>query len=198
MASKDERHPVVAGLTALAAVAVVVGLIFGVVALVASHVLHLGSTTASDSITGGASLYLPTPSPTPSDTAPLITLAPGPGAPTAAPSTTAAPTPSSSPTQASSSAAPKKQIVLTASSTSAGAMEQFTLSGTYTGGEGQTVRVQRKSAGGGWQDFGAPDMTVQGGLFAEPIETGQAGPNQFRVKDLATGLTSNAVTVTIG
>ena len=56
----DERHPIVAGLLALLAVGLTVGLILGGAALAATQVLGLGDEgSASDDSSSDASLYLP-------------------------------------------------------------------------------------------------------------------------------------------
>jgi hypothetical protein len=191
VATDDDKHPVLAGLTALVAVAVVVGLIVGVIAMVASHVLGSGNGTTAGGVDSGASLYLPTPSPTATASGPLITL----DAQPSGSSSSASSTPSQSPSASSSAAA--AGINLTASTTTATAMQQFTLSGTFPDGEGQILRVQRKSAGSGWEDFGIPDMDVQGGVFSEPVQTGRTGVNLFRVVDVDTKKASNTVQVTI-
>jgi hypothetical protein len=189
--ARDDKHPVLAGLAALVAVAVVVGVIVGVVAMVASHVLGTGTTASSSGVDGGASLYLPTPSPTATASGPLITLSaqPGQSSPAGGASSSSAP-PSESPST-------KPGINLTASTTSASTMEQFTLSGTFPDGEGQILRVQRKTPGGGWTDFGIPDVDVQGGVFSEPVQTSRGGVNLFRVIDVDTQKASNTVQVTI-
>jgi len=189
---QDEKHPILAGLTALVAVAVAVGLVLGVVTLAATHVLGIGGKSSTSSSRNGASLYLPTPSPTDTPSDPLVTLSVDPSE-TAAPSDTPTSKPSKKKTKA-----PEKKITLQASQVSAAPMQLFDLSGIYPGGEGEILRLQRKTAGAGWEDFGIPDVAVSGGQFSTQVQTGRAGAQKFRMKDIDSGALSNVVTVTIG
>ncbi len=91
---------------------------------------------------------------------------------------------------------PQRQIVLTASPQQAATYQRVNLSGTYRAGEGTTLQVQREQ-GGTWADF-PTSASVSGGTFATYIETGQTGPNRFRVIDTSSGRASNVVTVRIG
>ena len=79
--SEREDRPVLTGLVALVAVAVVVGLLFGLAALVGTKVLGLDdSVDASAESTAGSetTMYLPEPEPT-ETTAPTTTAEPQPG-----------------------------------------------------------------------------------------------------------------------
>jgi len=195
VAKSDERHPIVAGLIALVAVSVAVALIVGVSAFAAAHVLNLGGGSGSSSDGNGPSLYLPKPSPTLTNSGPLVTLSSQPTQ-TATGSQTASA--SSSPSGSSSPSKKNKQINLTAGEVNVSPMQSIDLSGTYTGGEGHLLRVQRKSDGGGWEDFPVPDVDVQGGQFSTSVETGRTGKQLFRVKDDDTGEVSNVVSVQVG
>ena len=75
-------------------------------------------------------------------------------------------------------------------------MQQIDLTGTYPGGEGAILQVQRLQ-GGAWADFPVT-MSVSGGTFATYVATGQVGANQFRVVDTDTQVASNEITVTVG
>ncbi|GAB3198753.1 hypothetical protein GCM10027062_13790 [Nocardioides hungaricus] len=185
----DEAHPIAAGLIALAGVAVVVGLVLGLVVAAGSNVLGLGSDGGGGSTSSEASMYLPRPQKTPTATAPEYTLAP----PVDGTSGTPSQPSSSEPTESES---PRKQITLSASTTTSAPMEQFDLTGVYPSGEGAILQVQRFE-GGAWVDFNATG-SVSGGTFQIPVYTSQAGVNRFRVVDSDTGLESNEIRVTIG
>ncbi len=189
---REERgeHPVAFGLLALVGVAVVVGIIAGVVAIAGAKVAGLDG---SGSPTGGtqeeASLYLPKPETTRADDGPLITLDPGRQAPKS--------NGSEEPSEESSSAKPEKeQISLQAAQNSVGPMQDIDLTGVYPGGEGAILQVQRYE-GGAWVDFPASPISVSDGTFATYVQTGQPGPQRFRVVDTDTGKPSNEVKVTI-
>ena len=184
----DEGHPIVAGLGALVGVAVVVGLILGLVVLAGTQVLGLGGGSDGGSASDGRTMYLPRPEKTPTASGPEITLAPEPSA-TGKPHRKSSSTPSES-------ASPRKQISLSASTTSAAPMEQFNMTGVYPGGEGAILTVQRFQ-NGSWQDFPATG-SVSGEAFQIPVQTSQPGPNRFRVVDSDSGLESNEIRVTIG
>lgn len=186
-----DGHPIVAGLVALAGVAVAVGLVIGVVVLAGTSVLGLGSDEGTSTTTSERSMYLPKPQKTPTETAPEYTLAPVEGGESS--SEDASDEPSS---EESESEAPRKQITLSASTTTSSPMEQFDLTGVYPTGEGAILQVQRFE-GGSWVDFNATG-SVSGGTFQIPIYTSQGGVNRFRVVDSDTELESNEIRITIG
>lgn len=196
---QDEKHPITAGLIALVSVTLTVGLVLGLVTLIASHVLG-GGGGENNSSSDAQTLYLPTPTPTPTPSDPLVTLAAEPGSASALPtSMTSAPTASSS---ASSTASPTtskgaKQITLSAGQTQVSPMQQIDLTGVYPGGEGAILQVQRK-LDGKWQDFLSVNAAVSGGQFATTVQTGQTGVQKFRMRDTTSGMVSNVVRVTIG
>lgn len=187
---QDEKHPILAGLIALVAVTFAVGLVLGAVAIVGTHVFGVGDDGGSSS--AGQTLYLPTPSSTPTPDSPLVTLVPSTetAEPTEEPQTATA-----SPSQSPSAKA--KQITLSAGETSVAPMQQIDLSGVYPGGEGAILQVQRK-LGGTWQDFLSVDAAVSGGQFETYVQTGQLGVQKFRMRDTTSGITSNVVSVTVG
>ena len=189
---REERdeHPVAFGLLALVGVAVVVGVIAGVVAIAGAKVTGLdGGDDPSGGGQAQASLYLPKPEPTRADDGPLITLDPGRQSPKD--------NGSDKPSEESSSAKPeKKGLSLQSAQNSVGPMQRIDLSGVYPGGEGAILQVQRFE-GGAWTDFPASPISVADATFATYVQTGQPGPQRFRVVDTDTGKASNEVKVTI-
>ena len=195
----DRDRPVLTGLLALAAVAVVIGAVLGLATLAGTAMLGLGQDASPGA---GPSqrevLYLPTPSPTERPTGPLLTLAPADGG--------------SSPTGTKSSEQPRaekkdrkkdrkkreqaKGISLSVTQQQVAPMERIDLTGAYRGGEGAILQVQRFE-GGSWQDFPVT-VSVSGGTFATYVQTGQPGKNRFRVVDPDTGRASRPVTVRVG
>lgn len=183
-----DEHPIAVGLAALIGVALVVGLILGLVVLAGTRVLGLGGGSDGGSSSAGRTMYLPRPEKTPTATGPQITLAPG--------EESSAPAESAPSTEPTKSGSPRKQISLSASTTQAAPMEQFNLTGVYPGGEGAILTVQRFQDGS-WQDFPATG-SVSGEAFQIPVQTSQPGVNRFRVLDSDSGLQSNEIRVTIG
>lgn len=173
----SENRPVLSGLVALAAVALVVGLLGGLGILVGVKALGIGGEVESSS---GAStpentLFLPEPTDTEEET-----------------TTEAAPAESPSETEST----PATPISLSAGQVSVSPMQQIDLTGTYPGGEGAILAVQRFEDGS-WSDFPVT-VQVSGGTFATYVQTGRVGPNKFRVIDTDTQKTSNEVSVTVG
>ncbi|MGL5809059.1 MAG: hypothetical protein ACRCYQ_03850 [Nocardioides sp.] len=178
-----EGHPVLSGLAALAAVAVVIGLFLALGALTGSRVAGVGGVDSAQDSTEGASMYLPDPSPSAGDDP----SPPGTGNGQAAPEERASEEPS----------APVEpvgpRIVLAASTRSAASGQRVDLTGTFTGRGSPVVQFQRFEAGR-WVDF--PVSTrVQGGRFATYVTLGRPGPNRLRV--VGPGLKSNPVVVVV-
>lgn len=187
----DEDRPILTGLIALVAVALVVGVVLGAAALVGTKILGVGGDDVSSAeATSGESMYLPRPQKTESADGPLITLSPTGG--TASGSASASP--SDSPTK-SKPPKKKKKISLAAAQTTVPSMGRIDLTGVYPQGEGAILMVQRFE--GKWDDFGVT-ISVSNGTFATYIQTGRSGVNRFRVVDTDTGVPSNEVRVTIG
>ena len=185
---KDERGDVprqlLIGLGALLATALVIGGTVSVVALGAANLAGIGS--AGSAASEEPSLYRPTtaaPSPKPSE--PVASEQPP------------EPEPQADPPQADKPE-PKKQqggrggITLNASPGRASTYEHIYLTGTYPGGDGATLQVQRFE--GRWVDFPA-SATLQGGTFETYVESGQDGENRFRVIDQSTGRASQPASV---
>jgi hypothetical protein len=182
--SADEDRPVLAGLLALVGVAVAIGLVAALAVMAGTHVLGLTGGRAVVAGDSGATLDVPPPVKTTRPTGPTITLG-------------------SSPTQSSSPAEPpkkikkpKKQISLQAGQTSVAPMGRIDLTGTYPGGEGAVLNVQ-KFANGTWSDFYSVSATVTNATFSTYVQTGTPGQVKFRVIDSDTHLASNPVKVTI-
>jgi hypothetical protein len=181
----DEERPVIAGLTALIGVAVVVGLIAAGVVVVGAHMLGLGGGHAS--VLGndaGATMMVPKPRKTRPASGPSITLG---SSPTSS---------STGRTAAPKIRKPKTRISLQSGETSVVPMGRIDLTGTYPGGEGAVLNVQ-KFSNGSWQDFYSISATVTNGTFSTYIQTGTPGMNRFRVIDSDTHLASNEVRVQI-
>lgn len=89
---------------------------------------------------------------------------------------------------------PRSVISLSASPLEVSSMERIYLTGTFPGGEGASLQVQRLQ--GSWTDF-PTSTSVSGGTFSTYVMTGQSGPNKFRVVDPASGKKSNPVTVRV-
>jgi len=190
MADRLERegHPVVFGLLALVGVAVVVGVVAGLVAIGGARVAGLDGSAPSGGGQEEASLFLPEPEQTQESDGPLITLAPGQRAPDKQDS--------EEPSEESSSATPEGEISLQVAQTTVTPMANIDLTGAYSGGEGAILQVQRFE-NGAWSDFPVT-ASVSDETFATYVQTGQTGPNRFRVVDTDTGTASNEVKVTIG
>jgi hypothetical protein len=173
-----ENRPVLAGLIALVGVAVAIGLLGGLAVMVGVNATGIGETSTASEDSGTPSTFrLPKPSDTGSSTP-----APDPVEPSAGTEPT--------------SEAPAAGISLSAAQQSVSPMQQIDLTGTYQGGEGAILQLQRLE-NGVWSDFPVT-MSVSGGTFATYVLTGRTGPNQFRVVDTDTQVTSNEVTVTVG
>lgn len=188
--TEHEDRPVLTGLAALVAVAIVVGLVLGVTALVGTSMLGLraGDSSSEANTGGGATLYLPTPSKSDGPDGPLVTLA---STPTPTQSATAEESPTMEPTKKA-----KKEITLTAGQTAVGSFDRIDLTGTYALGEGAILQVQRLEDGS-WELFNVT-MSVNNGAFSTYVQTSRPGINEFRVVDLDTGLASNKVKVRVG
>jgi hypothetical protein len=183
--SADENRPVIAGLIALVGVAVAVGLIAAVAVVGGAHLLGLGGGhAAAVGAQDGATMLVPKPQKTQPDDGPSITLGSSPGSS------------GTGDTQSPTIKKPKKRISLQAGETTVAPMGRIDLSGTYPGGEGAVLNVQ-KFSNGSWQDFYSISATVTNSTFSTYIQTGTLGMNRFRVIDSDTKLTSNEVRVQI-
>jgi len=182
----NNDHPVAYGLLALIGVGVVVGLIAGLGALAGARVVAVGDESSETSSGGEASMYLPKPERTKPAAGPEITLRPG---------QESAPT-NTEPSQPKTSKKPKKVISLSAAQTQVAPMQQIDLSGTYPGGEGKILAVQRFE-NGNWVDFYSVTASVSDQTFTTYVQTGQLGPHRFRGVDTSTDKASNEVKVMV-
>lgn len=186
------------GFGALVGVAVLVGGVISLVVLGVVNITGLGDTSAVPQ--AKQSLYIPPERPHPNDpTDPNLTLADLNGGRTPSPSDSASPRAQTSPSPTKKpQPRPKPQppaISLSASPVTVAPMGQIYLSGTYPGGEGATLQVQRLESGS-WNNFPS-STTVSGGTFSTYVMSGTPGPNKFRVVDDGNGRKSNDVTVTV-
>jgi hypothetical protein len=174
-----EKRPVLTGLVALAAVALIIGVLGGLAMLVGVKALGLdgGSVSESGGESSGGELYLPEPTDTSS--APASGRATGQGA-------GASPKPKK----------PAAAITLSAGQASVSPMQQIDLTGSYPTGEGSILQVQRLE-NGAWSDFPVT-MSVSGQRFSTYVQTSRPGPNKFRVIDTDTRVISNPVTISVG
>jgi len=180
----DEDRPVVFGLIALVGVAVAVGLVASIAFVAGAHVL--GPSGGHAAAVGGGNdetMIVPKPEKTKPASGPSITLGSNPTS-----NGTHSPPPKIK--------KPKKQISLQSGQTSVSPMGRIDLTGTYPGGEGAVLNVQ-KFSNGSWQDFYSISATVTNGTFSTYIQTGTPGMNRFRVIDSDTHLASNEVKVQI-
>lgn len=195
-AAVDEQNenPVANGLVALVAVALVIGLLAAIIALLGTRLFGLdgsGGSSSGDGVAVGDSLYLPSLEPTELDSGLLVTLAPI-VTETPEPTESASVTASASPTE---SATPKDaKIGLSAGSSNVGSGEELMLSGTYSRGEGSVLDIWYDVNGTGWKEFNL-DVNVYGGVFQVFVATYQTGRIAWRVQDPESGLESNEVAV---
>lgn len=165
----------------LVAISLVIGGIVSLVALGAADVAGVAGDEAQGSASSPEqSLYIP-PTPTASEEP-------------ESPAETEAATPEEPAETKKPAPKPRRQIILQVSPKQAAIFERINLTGSYRGGNGTTLQVQRNE--GRWVDF-PTSATVQGGTFATYVETGRAGKNRFRVIDESTGRTSKPVSVTV-
>lgn len=197
--SDNEENPVANGLVALATVAVVVGILGGLGAVVATKVVGLGdaSEAAADSTGqgGGASLIMPDPVPTKEVSGPLVTLAPSEGDPGET-TPTESDEPSEEPSETEKEKA-EKEITLSQGAFEVSPGEKLYLSGIYPGGEGTVLDVEYRIDGGAWTGFPV-DVGVSNETFSTYVETYKTGSIEWRVVDKASKKVSNAVKVRHG
>ena len=180
---QGEERPVLTGLAALFGVAIVVGLILGGAVWAGAKVAGLGGSGSSSGSSAAESLYLPKPQKTDEPSGPAFTLAPG-------EKKSREPEP-----EASESEKPERELPLSAGQTEVATMERIDLTGTYPGGEGAILQVERL-LDGTWNPFDVT-VSVSGETFSTYVQTGQLGVNKFRVRDTDTDEVSNAVQITV-
>ncbi|MFC7505012.1 hypothetical protein ACOACQ_14140 [Nocardioides sp. CPCC 206347] len=192
-------RPVLNGLVALVAVALGVGLILALVALMGSRFLGIGDGGGSSAAgsTVRESMYLPTPVETAGSQGPRITLNTATPEETQSTEETDVEETETAETESTESESPSAgEISLQAVDNSVAADERIYFSGVYPGGEGAILWLQRFE-NGGWADFPA-SVGVTNGTFSSYIFTGQGGLNRFRVIDRDDGTVSNEIRVQVG
>jgi hypothetical protein len=194
MARDDEDAPwtrqLLVSAVVLVVVALVVGGVAGLVALGAARVSGIGQSGSRAS--AKPSLYLPSHQPT---TKPLRS---SPAEGSARPSQSSSTAGNKSGKNGAGKKDKKKAtaISLDASPRKVSAGQRINLTGTYPGGDGTRLQVQRLE-GGSWTDFPV-GVTVHGRRFATYVLTGHTGVNLFRVLDTTTGRHSAPARVTVG
>ena len=198
-------RPVLNGLVALLGVALGVGAILAVVALLGSRVLGLGGSDGSDAADKGVheTAVIPSPKETVEATGPRVTLntedpdaaaTSGSGSAAAeSESDDEASDPESSETTETPGAG---EISLQSAANAVASGERIYFSGVYPGGEGAVLQLQRFQDGA-WVKFPAT-VNVSNGSFSSYLFTGQSGLNRFRVVDSDSGEASNEIRVTVG
>lgn len=173
---------ILAGLAALVAVGIVLGLLLSWASTRALDAAGISGDGDAAPVTGPTTSE-PTTEPTsePDDGSD----GPGPaGGPPAAP---AQPTPN-----------PPGQGSLVADPESAGSFEQVALTGRLPGlPAGATLQVERRE-GGQWVTFPVTTTTDASGGFATIVELGQLGANVLRLVDPGSSRSTPPVTVTVG
>lgn len=201
---EENDNPVANGLVALVAVALVIGLLAGIIALLGTRLVGLtgGDGGSSDGVAVGDSLSLPPLEPTELDSGLLITLAPvttpTPSASSSAPlgiGESATPSATTSPTaEESEDSSSRHDISLQASDNSLKAGDELMLSGTYPRGEGAVLDIWYDVNDEGWKQFNL-DVNVNGGLFQAFVSTYKSGTITWQVRDPENDNKSNEVTV---
>jgi hypothetical protein len=176
---------VIAGVVAIAGVALVIGAILGGGGIVISKALGLGADGPGTHPHNRATLYLPKPTDPDTSSSPVISISPN-GTSTNLDVPTITPTGNGA----------GNDITLTAGETSVGTMQNIDLSGTYPGGEGEVLQVQRQESGK-WVNFLSINAVVTNGQFSTYVQTSRTGNVKWRVIDTDTQLASNAVTVSV-
>ena len=172
-----------AGLIALVTVAAVVGVLLGVAALAGTRVLGLtgGSALEEGEVSEGETLFLPQPRPTQGS---------GEAAAQSQPRQEGAQRREKQPGK------PRPPIELVAEQDQVGSFEEIELTGSYPGGVGSILQVQRRQ-NGPWEEFPV-DISVREPDFSTTVQTSRSGVNEFRVVDTDNGKASNAVRVRVG
>jgi hypothetical protein len=126
----------------------------------------------------------------------LHTSGSGPSA-TASPALTTVGTQSAAPGSPRNTSAAEETIQLEDLADTARPFEAVRIQGTYRGGAGTFLQVQRLEEGGRWLDFPLPTKIDQSGQFITQVEFGQPGRYWLRVVDPDSGVTSKPFVVVI-
>ena len=109
--------------------------------------------------------------------------------------TSASPTPGPGTT---STPDPEQPITLSAASSSVARLERLAITGTVAGASpGTLLRVQLLLPPARWVDLPVPTVVDDSGGFTTYVALDRPGTNQLRVRDPASGLTSNVLSVTV-
>lgn len=170
------QRQLVIGLSALLAIALLIGGVLAVIAVKAADYAGLGDGNPAAS-TSSPDPILPTT---------------GEATKTAGPPTRNPP--STTPTHRK----PQHHgITLTASPAQVPSYGRINLIGSYPGHDGARLQVQRSIGDGAFSDF-PTSTSVSNGAFGTYIQTSMVGVNHIRMIDPTTGATSNVVTVRVG
>ena len=176
------KRALLLALSAMAGVALLVGLAVGGAVITVLHVTGVDAAESSASAKAHETLYMPRYHPTKTPQGDDLGLP--------------QPSPSESGTKSSSPSPKTDRIKLFVAPQSVRPGERINFNGVYVDGEGVALQIQRNE-GGAWTDFPVT-ATVRGGVFSTWIQTSHTGKQQFRVLDKTTNRTSNVVTVTVG
>lgn len=176
------QRQVLVGLTVLLAVGALLGGVVALISIKAADLAGLDDSAASSS-PSSSRWTKPTDTGAGSDDEPSGE----------APSTTAPP--STTEPEQTREPQPDTGITLVATPDSVSTYQPITLAGTFPGGSGQTLQVQRWE-GGQWVDF-PTSATVNGKNYETYVETGRAGTNKFRMKVTGGDDASNTVVVEV-
>lgn len=92
---------------------------------------------------------------------------------------------------------PEPGLSLSAAPT-ARALTATALRGTASGlSAGASLVVEHQQPDGSWEPFPLPTVIDAGGSFRTYVELGRPGPNRIRVREAASGVTSEPVTITV-
>lgn len=185
--NEENENPVTNGLVALVAVALVVGLLGGILALIGTRLVGLsaGGGGGGDGVAVGDTLYMPDPVKTELDSRLQFTLQP-----TATETSQATETEEPTQTRTNSEA----RLTLSVATYEIGVGENLAMSGIYSNGEGSILEVWYNVEGEGWKKFPAT-TNVTSSLFTVDVVTYKSGDIQWRVQDPDNGMKSNEVTV---
>lgn len=170
---ESPQRTLLAAIGAMVGVALVVGLAVAGIILAVVSLSGVGGDGEAEEA-APATMFIPDPEPTGA-------ASPGTSGGTASPS----PTRSASP----------RAITLKISPREGSPGERLDLTGTYRGGDGASLQVQRRD-GDSWIDFPVT-ATVQDERFSTYIITSRPGTSTFRVVDRSKDRGSNTVRVTL-
>lgn len=190
---QDERtgRAVTDGLVALVAVSLAVGLTLALVAFVGLRMLGFGDDGSGSDASEQERMSIPPMEETTGPSGPAITLA----TPESESEETTSESASEQTKKPKKKAEDKDRISLSAGQVEVDNFDRIDLTGTYPGGEGAVLQVQRFE-NGSWQDF-PTTAAVSNETFSTYVQTGVGGVNRFRMLDKNSGVESNEVKVRV-